>query len=93
MGKNYNNGYKSYYYSKRMYAIDLKNQKLALVKELAYDKDENILYSEDYSDNLSYNIIAPNTSGYLLYTIIDTLDKGVLGKNKENLNGYITPTK
>ena len=76
-----------------MYAIDLKNQKLALVKELAYDKDENILYSEDYSDNLSYNIIAPNTSGYLLYTIIDTLDKGVLGKNKENLNGYITPTK
>lgn len=87
-GKNYNKGYKDYYYSKNQYAIDLKNGKCALVSELGYDKNDDILYNNDFSDNLNYMSIAPNTFGYIFYVIIEKIDHNEL-KNKYSLNGYI----
>lgn len=59
-----------------------------MVKEFGYDQNGDILYDLDFLDDLDYISIAPNTVSYLLYRIIENVDKKEL-KNKHDLNGYI----
>ena len=46
-----------------------------MVKEFGYDQNGDILYDFDFSDDLDYISIAPNTVSYLLYRIIENVDK------------------
>ena len=76
-------------YVSLLYAIDILNQKIALVEGYAYnDKNEIIDKMESKQGNIEFNTIIPNSVGYSLYEFIKNLDEDIPNRYKKKLTGY-----
>lgn len=84
-GQNKNYGHKDYVFSRVYIAIDLKNEKIATIQTVRYDKSGKPFYNSDnYDYEAEYQRIIPNTAGYMMFNIIKILN------TKLEKEGYAT---
>ncbi len=86
--KNYNYGYKDYLFSRQMWAVNVKEQSCGIVKYLVYNKNNDCIDEVDYTGNIDFKEVSPNTKGYLYFSVINAIDKKI-GEKKETFKGFL----
>lgn len=86
-----NFGVKNCTYVKYLEIVDLKNQKIGLLETIYYDKNDNVIKTDDYTKNgeLKLDSIFPNSIGYLDYKMIKRIDDNSSEKEKEQFKGFL----
>lgn len=56
-----NNKYKSYAYTKNLYGFLCNEQKFAIIAQVDYDENDEIIFNTDYYDMLKFHDVVPDS--------------------------------
>lgn len=90
---NYATLFPNYNYVKEYIAIDVKNQKMAILQRAFYDNNNNLLYEQNLvNDKVIFATIYPNSIGHYLYNFFSEMDKKLTSAQKSNFKGFLLNT-
>lgn len=82
---------KNWTYAKVLEIVDVKNQKIGISEAIYYDKNDNIIKTENYTQKGETKLdnFIPNSIGYLQYKMIKRIDDNSSDREKEQFKGFL----